>query len=92
MAPANDPRANAPTDHVDGGPGETHQNGQEAAPNAPPENAREEAKAEKIEPAEKPVESIKTEEPNVEAETPPVEEIEPVDDGEIIDSDLWQRL
>ena len=92
MAPANDSRANTPADHAEGGPRETHPNGQEAAPNAPPENAREEAKAEKIEPTEKPVESIKAEEPKVEAETPPVEEIEPVDDGEIIDSDLWQRL
>jgi len=66
-----------------------------AAPSSPvkePVKVEKVEKVEKIEPVEKPVENIKTEEPEAEAKTPPMEEIEPVDDGEIIDSDLWQRL
>ena len=100
LAPANTPPRSAVDEPSSIDPFEGPDN-ETAAPRAPvpdapkvekAEQAEKIEKIEKIEPVEKPVESIKAEEPKVEAETPPMEEIEPVDDGEIIDNDLWQRL
>jgi chemotaxis protein MotB len=86
-APQRDSRATAPGGESDIDPFEGPLDKEEAAPSAPVEK-----KVEESAPAKEPAKTVKGEDPAAEVETPAPEYVEPVEDGEIIDNDLWLRL